>query len=489
MKRWNVQFYIAFVFIFLVYLDTVRYSGERPVLFTILFTPATFMLLENFKNSKGKLIFLLLPLMLLWANLHGGFIIGVTIILVYMVLEGLKIAFRKSTFTGPEIAIFYSAAALALAMSYINPTGWDAFSIALSSKYKFMEQGIQEYQSPWISYIKKLAPINYGYVLLSLFFPIILLLRNKKMDITHVGLLTGFFLMAARTGRYSIFYVGIAAMVLGKETSLLFTDLFKNLSEKISERLLHIFGILIFVSSLLFFIGVVQFKWLKMDIARGSYVPETSVNFIEQNRLPGNILNSHPYGGYITWRLYPWKQTFIDTRWLNYTLQKEYSWIMSSAESFSGKKSESKRVFWRRLIDNYNINIILLDTIDVYGTVPKLLLTLTEDEEWAPIHCEPIAVIFVKNIPENSTIIEKYRLPKQEVYDTIIGLASQMAIYNAENPKFLITLGKTFEEMGRLSDALTAYKYAYRRFPKEPGLREKINQMESELQKENHERH
>jgi hypothetical protein len=109
---------------------------------------------------------------------------------------------------------------------------------------------------------------------------------------------------------------------------------------------------------------------------------------------------------------------------------------------------------------------------------------LTEDDEWAPVFAEPMAFVFVRNIPANNNIIDTYRLPKDHVYNTIIMVASQMAIYKQSNPKYLVTLGKTFHEMGRLNDSLTAYQYAYRRFPKEPGLKEKISQVESELQKE-----
>jgi cytochrome c-type biogenesis protein CcmH/NrfG len=55
-----------------------------------------------------------------------------------------------------------------------------------------------------------------------------------------------------------------------------------------------------------------------------------------------------------------------------------------------------------------------------------------------------------------------------------------MAILDRHNPKYLVTIGRTFYEMGRLKDALTAYQYAFKRFPKEPGLKERISNIESE---------
>lgn len=482
LKRWNTSFYIAFILIFFVYLDALRYTGERPVLFSILLTPLVFIILEHFREKKGKTIFLLLPVMLLWSNLHGGFIIGNILIVVYMTIEGIKIVLKKTSYTGPDIVIFFAATGLALALSYMNPTGWQAFSIALSPKYKFLEVGIQEYQPPFMLYLHKLSPINYGHAVLMTLFPIVLIIRNKKMDLTSLVLLSGLFVMALKTGRYSIYYSSIAAMIFGREIDPLFRSLLAKLSDTLRPRVLSAFIVVTILSSIFFSFGIFKYHFLTLDIARGSFVPIDAVNFISENKLPGNMLNSHPFGGYLAWRLYPWKKTFIDTRWLNYTLQSEYAWITGAVETLSEKELPKEQTpLWKRLLNHYKINFIVIQTLDVYGTVPKLLLKLSDDEEWVPVYCEPIAVIFIKNIPENNYIIEKFRRSKDDVYNTIISIASYLAIYQEKNPKYLKTIGKTFYTMGRLEDALTAYQYALNRFPKEDGVKEMIDRIKSEL--------
>ena len=490
LKRLKVSFYIIFVLISFLYLELGRFTGERPVLFTILFTVLTFIILDEYRQNKTKLIFLLIPLMFFWANLHGGFIIGVVIIGIYMIFEGIKIVLKKADYSRKEISLFYLAMILALVVSYMNPTGWAAFSIALSPKYKFLETGIQEYQSPFVLYFNKLSNIDYGYLALTVLFPFVLLLRNRKFDITHAILLSGLFIMAVKTGRYSIYYVSIAAIVLGKETDILVKQLFAKISRKAVQKIQTAFAVLTLLSSLVFFVGVFKFQWLQMDVARGSFVPEGAVDFVEKNKLKGNMLNSASFGGYITWRLYPWKKTFVDTRWLNYTVQQEYAWIAGAVESLSGKElPEGKPLLWKKLLQHYDINFVLIDTLDVYGNVPRLLLKLTEDDDWVLVYAEPMAFAFVRNIPQNNTIIDNFRLQKDTVYNTIIMVASQMAMYKQSNPKYLITLGKTFYAMGRLKDALTAYQYAYKRFPKEQGLKEKITKVESELAKGKNEKH
>ena len=76
LQRWHVSFPVSFIFIFILFLATLKTVGERPVLITILFTAVVLFLLEDFKDSRTRRIFLLAPLMLLWSNMHGGLLLG-----------------------------------------------------------------------------------------------------------------------------------------------------------------------------------------------------------------------------------------------------------------------------------------------------------------------------------------------------------------------------------------------------------------------------
>jgi len=486
LKAWNVKFYVSFILLFLLYLHLVKYIGERPVLFTILFTVITFTILERFREKKGKGLFLLCPLMLLWSNLHGGFILGNVIIMVYMLGEGIKIILKKVKYTQQEITLFYIATTLALVFSYVNPTGWDAFFIAFSPEYKRFCYGIQEYQSPFYLYKNKLSPMNYSYVILMLLFPLILLLRNKRLDLNHVLLLTGLFAMAVTKGRYDVYYASIASMVLGREANLLIEALSKRrFSERTYEKMASAFSIVAVLSSLLYVIGMFKLEALRFDVAKGYSVPEMAIDFIEKNRISGNLFNEGGYGGYITWRLYPWKKTFIDTRWLNYTVQAELSWIATTAESVYNKKlREGRMPLWQRLLDHYNINLILMPLLDIYGQVPPLTLKLLDETEWVPIYSDPLSVIFVKNSEENRVIIDRFRLSKEDIHNRIILHSCRLAIYNRRNPQYMRTLGDTFYKMGRRKDALIAYQYADKRLPGEQMIKEKIEKLESEMKAE-----
>ncbi len=55
----------------------------RPHLFTLLFVVIWYSVLERVHDGKVRLLWLLPPMIVLWANLHGGFLAGIILLLTY----------------------------------------------------------------------------------------------------------------------------------------------------------------------------------------------------------------------------------------------------------------------------------------------------------------------------------------------------------------------------------------------------------------------
>ncbi len=486
LQKWQTSYPISFIFIFTLFSLLLNSTGERPVLFTIFFSSLIFFILEGFKNKKDKRIFLLAPVMLLWANMHGGFILGAAIIMIFMLGEGVKIILKKTAYTKHEIILFYSATIVALGFSFINPTGWYALVITFSSKYKPFIQGIQEYASPYYLYKEQISPVNYWYLFMAVSFLFVLIVRNKKIDLTHILLLSGLLIMSFSAIRFIIYYALIASMVIGKESDLMLKDLLRRrFSDRVYKKILEVLTIAALISAVLYMGGIHKFDRLRFDIARDYSIPKGAVDFIEENRLSGNMFNDYGYGGYIAWRLYPWQKTFIDSRGLNITSMTEYQWIMEAVDysDFSGsvEASLASIPLWERFLDHYNINFMLLSLSDIYADVHTAIFKLTESDKWVPVYCDPISIVFLRNSKQNEDIIEKYKLSEEMVYNILIYQSANSAINNKVNPRALMSLGKTFYEMGRLNDALKAYKYALNRMPENSTIQEKINEIEAEM--------
>lgn len=486
--RKSVSFPLAFIFIYTIFMISIQNTGERPVLFTIFFAVLTFFILDDFRDRKSKKIFFLVPLMVLWSNLHGGFVIGIIIIFAFMFGEGISILLKKSHYAKHEIYMFYCSALLAISASFINPLGWDALIIAanIPFKYQTIHEGIQEYFSPYSLYKEQLYPLSYGYVFLVVLSLIILLARFRRLGFTQVILLTMLLVMSLSARRLVIYFSMVGPLILAKETDLLLSGLArKKLPEPAYKKTIALLTVAALISASFYLSGKIYiFQKTKFGVISNNSVPVEAVNFIQKNKLPGRMFNDFGFGGYLAWRLYPDQKTFIDTRSLNINVRKEYGWIMNAEEVDikDHRNLVTRKSLSELLLAHYNINYVLLTVITAFDQAYPIIYKLVESDQWTLVYLDNLSVLFVKNNKNNKDIIEKYKMPNEEAYNTMIYQTARKALSNKVNPRSLISLGDTFYEMGRLEEALKSYKYAFERMPDAAIIEERIKQLESELE-------
>jgi len=476
--RVNRRLPFAFIFSFLLFTISIRFIGERPVLFSIMFTALSLSILENYRSKIDRKIFILPFVMLLWSNMHGGFIIGIVIISAYMLGEGIKAFFRKSSLSKKELALFYASTSIALIASYLNPTGWDAFQIAFSSKYNIFWAGVQEWQSPISLYLNKVRPLEFSYVILGLLCPLLLIIKNRRLDIAHFILISCFFYGALTAERYVIYYAIVVIMISGREFNAMADDLlYKRMGRKSFESIYYYIVILSACSVLLFAIGVFASGKIKLEVEKNFSVPEGAVNFIDNNQLEGNIFNEYRYGGYLIWRFPGKKRVFIDGRSLHEKFVTEYK-IISGAREYVEKSqiTTNKAPAWDLLLDRYKTDLILMSTFDLSYEVPGLIFKLLSNDKWVPVYCDNISIVFIRNIEQNKAVIKKFRLPKEDIYETLVGVCLNFAIRHKSNPRIYMSLGESFYGLGRTDDAIKAYQLALQKMPGNRRINDRILQ-------------
>ena len=96
-------FYSSLIIAFLMTIMLQSSKVDRPQFFSFLFMVILILLLERFRKSPHSKIslFFIPPLMLLWANMHAGFVFGIAVISIYALSEGLKLVINKSGFGCP----------------------------------------------------------------------------------------------------------------------------------------------------------------------------------------------------------------------------------------------------------------------------------------------------------------------------------------------------------------------------------------------------
>lgn len=463
LRRNNVFFVVSVVASVILYDVLKRSVAERPVLFSLLFSAIVFSLLDEFRlKLDRKLVFLPL-IMLLWANMHGGFILGVIMLAIYAVTEAFMIKTGRAVYGKKDRLYFFGMIAAALIASLCNPNGWHAF-VFLTGRYSTVLQGIQEYKSPIDYYfVQKIAPAGdvYAFLALAILFPALLIVRNRKMAPVHILLSAVMLIQALQSLRFISFYAVISSMILGREAdSFIRETLAPQISAEGRKKVFPALSITALLSVGVFFFLTFRMPTGVFSVSKHS-VPAAAVDFIERNRISGNMFNDYGNGGYLSWRLHPWKKNFIDSRALNPTVFMEHSMIMTAASLpiKDGNSIISSEV-WAPLLKQYNIDLILIPLHDIVGNIPPLIYKLLESDEWSPVFLDQISIIFVRSISDNNELIRQYTIPPNAVYNKLIYTTSAMALGNPENLGLFIALGETFYKMGRIEDALTAYRYA-----------------------------
>jgi hypothetical protein len=121
-------------------------------------------------------------------------------------------------------------------------------------------------------------------------------------------------------------------------------------------------------------------------------LPVDAVKFIQKEKIPGNMFNNDEFGDYIIYAAWPEYKVFFDGRSDMYgeKIGNEY---LKVTQIKSG---------WEDVLKKYNVNWIIFNTRSALSSL------LLERDDWKLIYSDKVANIFVKKIPENQYLIEKY---------------------------------------------------------------------------------
>jgi hypothetical protein len=121
--------------------------------------------------------------------------------------------------------------------------------------------------------------------------------------------------------------------------------------------------------------------------------PIEAAKFIEQEHIKGNMFNMDEFGDYIIYRNYPKYRVFIDGRIDMYGSKKfkEYIEVVNFEQG------------WGEILEKYQITWI------IYYSKSALSRYLLQNEDWSLVYADKVASIFLKKIPGNQRLIQKYR--------------------------------------------------------------------------------
>jgi nitrate reductase NapE component len=358
-------------------------------------------------HYKDRNYLLLFPfIMIVWVNLHGGFMGGFMLIGIYLFGNFVGYLFPKGDEKEVSLKRFKILALTTiacLAVSLVNPYGFHIllFPFKLTSA-KYLMDHVSEFLSPnfHASYAK-----SFEFLLL---FTITLLGRSKlRLNIIETVLLLLFTHMSLYSARYIPLFAIIAAPILARQLQTIEEQSSGKFAGFMRKRASNIAAIdasatgyfwplasVILVISLAS-IGTVEFKFDE------KIKPVAAVEFLKKEKISGHMFNNDEFGDYIIYSAYPHYKVYIDGRLDMYGAKnvKEYRKITNFEQG------------WEIILDKYNISWI------IYDADSALSRFLFIHKDWKLIYADKVANIFVKNIAANQYLIDKYRTVKPVVIE------------------------------------------------------------------------
>jgi hypothetical protein len=134
----------------------------------------------------------------------------------------------------------------------------------------------------------------------------------------------------------------------------------------------------------------------KAQIINFTFDPETkpvaAVEFMKSQNLQGNMFNNDEFGDYIIYAAWPEYKVLFDGRSDMYGVErmKKYFKVIRLERG------------WDKVLDDYDINWF------IYPAKSALSTFLLQRDDWKLIYADKVANIFVKNTPENKSLIIKH---------------------------------------------------------------------------------
>lgn len=364
MLRLGQSSFVAFA---LAICGGVVFSGgwaPRPQLVTYLFFAIYLSILLAYKYHGARRALFALPLlMVVWVNVHGGYVIGIALTVLFSGTEWLNVCFGKTRSLMEKrrlLVLALTAVATALA-SLVNPEFIGHWLYPFQVLGMEANHYIQEWQSP------DFHRLNYKlYLLLCGVFLLSYIHAKPKADFTEL-LIPGFFLfngfISARHVPLAVLTIlpfialalargGTAACAAWWQVSWLGRRYAST--ARGGKQLGRAEGVLNGIVLVAVLVGL----WLYQPLFRtnaasrqAERLPAGAVDYVIANRIQGNMFNMYRDGGYLIYRLGPERKVFIDGRVDVYGDQffKDYLQMVTGAAD------------WKQKFDRHAIDYAILD--------------------------------------------------------------------------------------------------------------------------------
>jgi tetratricopeptide (TPR) repeat protein len=465
----------------------------RADLFTTVLFAAVLVVLARYYEGQQVRLWLLPVLMLLWVNMHHGFVAGLALMGAYVFSEVCDLVFadrRAAAFARLRKAVpwlFASAAA-----TLVNPWGFGIYR-ALSRQNKVTQ--------PLTDFIGEWSPVHFNALALRQAFsprdpasadwwmlalgviailvciwklrpgPAILLAALLYESIAHVRFQAVFAVLVVVLGGSLL--PAIAELFSARQV-LAAQDKHSPPIQFLSASPLPFGWIVLFLFALLGCVRSYDLISNRFYVESGQlyffgpgeswWFPERAMDVLEREHLPSNLFHPYDMGGFLTFRVGEKYPDFADGRFIPFAgslflEQKE----LSSAQPDSAA--------WQKAADRWNINTIVFSLSRYAGLGPFPLDAYCHSAAWKPVYLDGVSILFVRNRPEYADLLARLtiRCETAQLVPPPAALGNSWRA-RAERFNFLMNSASISYLLSRDAEAFSALHEAAQLFPDESNL-------------------
>lgn len=300
-----------------------HFGGERPQLLSFLFAALFFAVLDRVEHAPvesrhQRWLWVLPVITVLWANSHGGVLLGVALLGLW---SGLKLLDARCL--RQEKIRWCVATLIVVLASLATPNGLQTYLYLLNLEGSVLQSRTSEYVSAFQLYtLGHVWPQLWVAVYYLLAAGAVLMLARQRRWIA-LALVLFLAAISVSSFRYFIFFVIIAAPYVASGLQGFVTN--QRLINSRSMTIAH--GLLMALLLGLLVTGVVQNKVFRGGVLEQKY-PVAMADFVASKGLHGRSFNNMEWGGYLLWRLSPQVKMYIDGRMLDQTRFPPYTHIL-----------------------------------------------------------------------------------------------------------------------------------------------------------------
>ena len=348
----------------------------RPQSISLAFGSAFLWIIrESLQRHQPKWLFALPCLMLLWVQLHAGYLLGIAFIGLLLLAEVLDWVAKRGHTQPREWWPLLAAGVACVAVVPINPNGFTMLTFPFFVMRMKINQTIQEWRPPNLH-----DPHLYPFVALAILTLLALVSSRERYRPGHFLVYAMLLAAAFKSARNIPVFCLVACILLAEQLRLPDLDRFR---ERAPVPWRTVAAVLVLAVAGYFCAQSAASGLAFQALAEKNIYPRDAVSYLAVHPLPPNLLNDYTFGGYLIWRLYPQYPVYVDGRADLYG----DDFLAEYVEIYNAERDP------RPFLDRNGINTVILAPSAGLSTLLRMMIV---QGSWKVEYEDAHAVVFVR---------------------------------------------------------------------------------------------